>query len=242
MKVLVVEDEAMLREGLVDLLEGAGHEVVAAGDGLEGATIGASERFDMVLLDLTLPRLDGLEVCRRLRLARPSLPVLMLTARAGERDKVEGLELGADDYVTKPFSPRELLARIHAFERRLAAMPASVDELASDGCRFDLGRCLAFRDGVEITLTAREVGLLRWLARHERRAVSRGELLEHVWGLSRNMETRTIDVTIANLRKKIERDPKRPRIVVSVKGIGYAWGEGMRGASDDVVDAGEVEA
>ncbi|MCC6620034.1 MAG: response regulator transcription factor [Deltaproteobacteria bacterium] len=237
MKVLVVEDEAMLREGLVDLLEGAGHEVVAVADGLEGATVGAAERFDMVLLDLTLPRLDGLEVCRRLRLARPSLPVLMLTARAGELDKVEGLRIGADDYVTKPFSPRELLARLQAFERRLAAVPAAPDELASDGCRFDLGRCLAWRDGAEIVLTAREVGLLRWLSRHARRAVSRAELLEHVWGLSRNMETRTIDVTIANLRKKIERDPKHPRIVVSVKGVGYAWGDGMRHE-----DGHEVEA
>ncbi|MFO0748864.1 MAG: response regulator transcription factor [Myxococcota bacterium] len=229
MRILVVEDEAMLREGLVDLLEGAGHEVVALADGLDASIVGATERFDMLVLDLMLPRLDGLEVCRRIRLARPSLPVLMLTAKAGEADKVQGLVTGADDYVTKPFSPRELLARVAVFERRIAAQPAPPEEITADGCRMDLGKCLAWREQDEIVLTAREVGLLRWLHRHAGRAVSRGELLEHVWGVSKNMETRTVDVTIANLRKKIERDPKTPRIVVSVKGIGYAFGEGIRG-------------
>lgn len=226
MRILVVEDEALLREGLVDLLEGAGHDVAAVGDGLEAAEVGSARAFDMVILDLTLPRLDGLEVCRRLRLARPSLPVLMLTARAGEGDKVDGLHSGADDYVTKPFSPRELLARVAVFERRMAATPSGPEELVVDGCRIDLGQCLAARDGVEVALTAREVGLLRWLHRHAGRAVSRGELLEHVWGLSPQMETRTVDVTIANLRKKIERDPKTPRIIVSLKGVGYGFGPG----------------
>jgi len=225
MRILVVEDETMLREGLVDLLEGAGHEVVAVADGLEASVVGAAEPFDMVVLDLMLPRLDGVEVCRRLRLARPSLPVLMLTAKAGEADKIDGLQSGADDYVTKPFSPRELLARIGVFERRIAAQPSPPEEVIADGCRLDFGKCLAYRDATEIALTAREVGLLRWLKRHQGRACTRAELLEHVWGLSKHMETRTVDVTVANLRKKIERDPKTPKIVVSVKGIGYALGD-----------------
>jgi len=240
MRVLVVEDETMLREGLVDLLEGAGHEVVSVADGLEASVVGAAERFDMVLLDLTLPRVDGLEVCRRLRLARPALPVLMLTARAGELDKVEGLRTGADDYVTKPFSPRELLARIAVFERRMASLPAAPEAIESDGCRFDFGRCVARRGEHDMTLTAREVGLLRWLHRHAGRAVTRAELLEHVWGVSKNMETRTVDVTVANLRKKIERDAKAPRVVVSVKGVGYAWGDGMRHEAD-AAELSEVE-
>jgi DNA-binding response OmpR family regulator len=224
MRILVVEDELLLREGLVDLLEGAGHEVVAEGDGAAGAERGLAESFDMVVLDWMLPRLEGPEVCRRLRLARPALPVLMLTAKGDEVDKVVGLRAGADDYVTKPFSPRELLARIEAFERRIRAQPAPAEVVEKDGCVIDLGRCLAVRDGREEVLTAREVGILRWLERHAGRAVTRGELLEHVWGLSPKLETRTVDVTIMNLRKKVERDPKTPRIIVSVKGIGYSFG------------------
>lgn len=224
MRILIVEDEPILREGLVDLLEGAGHEVVGVGDGLSAVERGVGEAFDMVVLDWMLPRLEGPEVCRRLRLARPTLPVLMLTAKGDERDKVDGLHAGADDYVTKPFSPRELLARIEGFERRLKSQPAPAEVLEAGGCRIDLGRCLATRGSRQESLTAREVGILRWLSRHAGRAVSRGELLEHVWGLSPNLETRTVDVTIMNLRKKIEDNPKTPAIIVSVKGIGYSYG------------------
>ncbi len=224
MRILVVEDELILREGLVDLLEAAGHEVVAVGDGLTAVERGVGEAFDMVVLDWMLPRLEGPEVCRRLRLARPGLPVLMLTARGAEGDKVDGLHAGADDYVTKPFSPRELLARVEVFARRVAAQPAPAEVLEKDGCRLDLHRCVAERAGKVESLTAREVGILRWLARHAGRAVTRAELLEHVWGLSPNLETRTVDVTIMNLRKKVERDPKTPTIIVSVKGIGYSFG------------------
>jgi len=225
MRVLVVEDEVMLREGLVDLLEGAGHEVHAEADGLSGLEAGSRLPFDMVVLDLMMPKLDGLEVCRRLRLLRPGLPVLMLTARGAEADKVEGLRSGADDYMTKPFSPRELLARVEVFERRLNAQPHPPEIVELAGVTFDLGRCVASREGhADEVLTAREVGILRWLHRHRGRAVTRGELLEHVWGVSPNLETRTVDVTIANLRKKIEPDKKTPHIVVSAKGIGYSFG------------------
>lgn len=232
MKVLIVEDEVMLREGLADLLAGAGHEVVAVGDGLTAVERGTAEAFDMVVLDLMLPRLDGIEVCRRLRLARPALSVLMLTARGGEGDKVVGLATGADDYMTKPFGVRELLARVDAFARRLSTIPSAPDLIEFDGLALDLGRCVARRASADAssdevhTLTAREVGLLRWLHRHRARAVTRAELLEHVWGVSPNVETRTVDVTIGNLRKKIERDPQDPRVIVSVKGVGYAWGTG----------------
>ncbi len=224
MRILVVEDELILREGLVDLIEAAGHEVVAVGDGLLAAERGVAEPFDMVVLDWMLPRLEGPEVCRRLRLARPALPVLMLTAKGAEGDKVDGLHAGADDYVTKPFSPRELLARIEVFERRMKAAPQAAEVVEVDGCRIDLGRCVATRDGRDEVLTAREVGIVRWLARHRGRAVTRAELLEHVWGLSPNIETRTVDVTIMNLRKKLERDPKAPTVIVSQKGIGYSFG------------------
>jgi DNA-binding response OmpR family regulator len=223
-KILVVEDEPVLRDGLVDLLRGAGHAVEAVGDGLAAARYGLDASFELVLLDLMLPKLDGIEVCQRLRRARPGLPILMLTARGSEEDKVRGLKVGADDYVTKPFGARELLARVEAVGRRARGAVTEPEIIEADGCRFDLGRCEAARGRRTMALTPREVGLLRWLHRHRARAVSRAELLEQVWSASPDMETRTVDMTIAHLRQKIERDPADPKIIVSVKGIGYAWG------------------
>ena len=223
MKVLVVEDDPMLRDGLVDLLKGAGHEVVSKSDGAEGLQAGREDAFDLVILDLMLPKLDGIEICRRLRTVRPGLPILMLTARGAEEDKVKGLKAGADDYVTKPFGVRELLARVEAFERRIQSIPSAPEIIEADGCRFDLGRCEAQRDDEPISLTAREVGILRWLHRHHERSVSRSELLENVWGTVGNLQTRTVDMTIAKLRQKIERDPSQPRIIATVTGVGYRW-------------------
>jgi two-component system response regulator RegX3 len=149
----------------------------------------------------------------------------MLTAKGAEEDKVRGLKIGADDYVTKPFGTRELLARIGALGRRAKSAPAEPEIIEIDGCRLDLGHCEARRNSRAIPLTPREVGILRWLHRHKARAVSRSELLEQIWGANAKMETRTVDVTIANLRQKIERDHSDPKIVFSVKGVGYAWGK-----------------
>ncbi|MGD1019547.1 MAG: response regulator transcription factor [Verrucomicrobiia bacterium] len=224
MKILVVEDDPLLRDGLVDLLTGAGHAVDAVADGLTATKRGLDPDLDLVVLDVMLPRLDGIEVCHRLRQARPDLPILMLTARGSEEDKVRGLKVGADDYVTKPFGARELLARIVALGRRAKSAPAEPEIIELDGCRFDLGHCEARRQDKIIPLTLREVGILRWLHRHRARVVSRSELLEQLWGANADTETRTVDVTVAHLRQKIERDHADPAIVVSVKGIGYIWG------------------
>jgi len=224
MRILIVEDERTLREGLTDLLGAAGHDVVAHEGGRLAVDSGTREAFDLVLLDLMLPDLDGVEVCRRLRRARPLLPILMLTARGSEDDKVAGLEAGADDYLTKPFAVRELLARINALGRRAAAIPAEPEILEADGCVIDLGRLEAERGGEVVGLTPREAGILRWLQRQRARAVSRSELLERIWGSTGDLQTRTVDMTIANLRQKIERDPADPQIVRTVKGTGYAWG------------------
>jgi two-component system response regulator RegX3 len=222
--VLIVEDRPALRHGLVELLEEAGHRVEAVGDGLEAIRRGTAHPFDLVVLDLMLPRRDGIEVCRRLRAARPEVLVLMLTARGSEDDKVVGLEAGADDYVTKPFGPRELLARIEALDRRRRRPVGPADPVDVDGCRIDLDRLVASRDGATGPLTAREGAILRLLRHHAGRPVTRAELLEEVWGADGDLLTRTVDVTVAKLRRKIERDPSAPRIVVTVKGIGYAWG------------------
>jgi len=222
-KILVVEDEPALLKGLVDLLGAAGHKVESVTDGLAATRRGLEPAFELVILDLMLPKIDGIEVCRRLKRARPTLPILMLTARGAEEDKVKGLKSGADDYVTKPFGPKELLARIEAIERRAKAAPADAEIIDCGDVQFDLGLCRMVRGPDSVSLTPRETGIIRWLYRHRARAVSRAELLEQVWGARTDMETRTVDMTIANLRHKIEADPENPRFVVSVKGVGYAW-------------------
>lgn len=225
MNLLLVEDEVVLRKGLVDLLHNAGHAVDVAGDGPEAVRKIREGTLDLVLLDVMLPGFDGIEVCRRIRPTHPDLPILMLTARGAEDDKVRGLKAGADDYVTKPFGARELLARVEALGRRVRATPAEPEALQIDGCTLDLGRLSAIRGRQATTLTAREGAILRWLHRHRTRAVTRAELLEQVWNLRPDTETRTVDMTIANLRSKIERDPADPKIVLCVKGVGYAWGQ-----------------
>jgi len=225
LNILVVEDEPGLQRALVDLLGGAGHRVDAVGDGEAAVQAGAQRPYDMILLDLMLPRMDGLDVCRKLREVRPALPILMLTARGAEEDKVNGLVAGADDYVTKPFGAKELLARVQALRRRARVSDHKPEEVEVDGMRFDFGRCTMWRDHVATHLTQREVGILRWLYNHRTRAVSRAELLEEVWGMPGDLQTRTVDMTISNLRQKIESSPARPRVIVTVKGVGYAWGD-----------------
>jgi two-component system alkaline phosphatase synthesis response regulator PhoP len=222
-RVLVIEDEASLRSGIADLLAADGHTVATAADGVSGLEAGLREPFDVVVLDLMLPRLDGMEVCRRLRAARPGMPILMLTALAAEDDKVRGLVEGADDYVTKPFSARELLARVRAAGRR-APVGEPLDALEVDGATVDLLRMTIARGGEQIPLTPREVGILRWLYRHRDRVVSRAELLEHVFGQRGDLQTRAVDMAISVLRKKVESNPASPTLIVSVKGGGYAWG------------------
>ena len=222
MRILVVEDEASLRDGIVDLLEGDGHDVTAVGDGATGLERGLRDPFDVVVLDLMLPKLDGMEVCRQLRAARPGMPILMLTARGSEDDKVRGLIEGADDYVTKPFSARELLARIRVLGRR-AQPTESLDEVQVDGAVIDLARMTVMRGEKRVSLTPREVGIVRWLHRHKDRVVTRAELLEQVFGQRGDLQTRAVDMAIAVLRKKVEADPANPTLIVSVKGAGYAW-------------------
>lgn len=221
-RILVVEDEESLRDGIVDLLSGDGHAVTAVGDGVAGVEAGLREPFELVVLDLMLPRLDGMDVCRRLRAARPGMPILMLTARGSEDDKVRGLLEGADDYVTKPFSARELLARVRALGRR-APTGESLDEVRVDDVVIDLARMIVRRGDRQVALTPREVGIVRWLYRHRDRVVTRAELLEQVFGQRGDLQTRAVDMAIAVLRKKLEADPAKPTLIVSVKGAGYAW-------------------
>ncbi len=224
MNILLVEDEPSLRSGLTDLLQGAGHQVDAVGDGLSACGKGLTTDVNLVLLDLTLPDLDGMEVCRRLRNGRPDLLIMMLTARVNEDDKVNGLMTGADDYVTKPFGAKEVLARIEALSRRARTDLAGPERIEVDGAVLDLGRCTCSRGDNTVSLTAREARILRLLYVNRARALSRAELLEQAWGASGKLQTRTVDMTIANMRQKIEVSAANPRIVATVKGVGYAWG------------------
>ena len=222
MHVLVVEDEAGLRQGLTDLLEGDGHTVTAVANGTDGLRLAVSEAFDLLLLDWMLPGVAGIDICRRARAARPHVAILLLTARGDEHDKLTGLGDGADDYITKPFSPRELLARVRVLGRR--HQPATAEVLTFDTISFDLQRLRVTRAGHEQALTPREVGIIRLLYEARGVAMTRAAILERVFGQRGDLETRAVDMAISVLRKKIEVDSSQPRFILSVKGAGYAWG------------------
>jgi DNA-binding response OmpR family regulator len=222
-RILVVEDDAAIRRGLVDALSFAGYATLEASEGAAALASALESDCDLLLLDLVLPGCDGLTVLRELRGARSPLPVIVLTARGAEDDRVRGLGLGADDYVVKPFSIKELLARIEAVLRRAPARPPSVQRLTFEGGLADLeGNEVRFDDGGRCELSERERELLHYLACHAGRAVSRDELLGRVWGLNPSgITTRTIDMHIARLREKLHDDPGNPRIVLTVRGQGY---------------------
>ncbi|MAF65954.1 MAG: DNA-binding response regulator [Planctomycetes bacterium] len=225
--VLVVEDDPAIRRGLVDSLRFAGYEVLECGDGLEARRILRGTDLDLVLLDVVLPGADGFELLPELRSHRPSLPVIMVTARGAEEDRVRGLRTGADDYVVKPFSSSELLARVEAVLRRSAERPADVAELALGRLAVHLERReVRLADGELRGLSERETEILRYLAARRGRAVSREELLQRVWGLdTRGIETRTVDMHVARLREKLGEDAGAARVVVTVRSKGYMLGE-----------------
>jgi DNA-binding response OmpR family regulator len=223
--ILLVDDEEAVQKLLAYPLEREGFRVVQARDGEEALARFASEHVDLVVLDIMLPRLDGLEVCRRLR-SQSSVPIIMLTARDDELDKVLGLELGADDYITKPFSIREFRSRVRALLRRAAAPRAGglADEVINaDGLRIDLGRRQVELEGRQVALTYVEFELLRTLASNPGRVYTRQMLLEALWGGSAYREPRTIDVHVRHLREKLERDPREPEYIFTVRGVGYRF-------------------
>jgi DNA-binding response OmpR family regulator len=224
--ILVVEDETTLRETLADALEVEGFKVVAAADGREALTRFRADRPDLVLLDLMLPELSGIEVCRIIR-AESGVPIVMLTAKDSELDKVVGLELGADDYVTKPFSLRELSARIRALFRRSeqvrAAEPAAGAVVDLGRVQVDLAGHRLLRDGESLPIKPKAFELLAFLLRHPGQAFTRDQLLEHVWGYDYAGETRTVDVHVHWLRSTLEDDASAPQFIHTVRGVGYVF-------------------
>jgi DNA-binding response OmpR family regulator len=225
--ILLVDDEESVQKLLTYPLERDGFRVVQAHDGDEALARFESDPIDLVVLDLMLPRLDGLEVCKRLR-ARSSVPIIMLTARDDELDKVVGLELGADDYITKPFSIREFRSRVRALLRRASApphQPTGEEVLEADGLRIDPTKRSVEVDGEPVHLTYVEFELLRTLASRPGRVFSRQALLEVIRGGSDYREPRTIDVHVRHLREKLERDARDPRFILTVRGVGYRFRE-----------------
>ena len=220
-RVLVVEDDAAILKGLTDNLEAESYDVLTAMDGEAGYALLEKEEPDLVILDLMLPKLSGYEICQRARSEGMTVPILMLTARGTESDRVHGLDLGADDYVTKPFSVRELLARVRALLRRGQSADAVPDELEFDDVVVDFRSFEARKGGEVIKLTRKEFGTLRFLAGRRGEVVRRDELLREVWNYKRYPTTRTVDNHVASLRSKIEKDPSDPRHLLTVHRVGY---------------------
>ena len=226
-RALVVEDDAAIRRGVCDMLRFHGFEVQEAADGDEGLEQAQSAEVDIVLLDLILPGTQGLEILEQVRNARPTLPIIIMTAKGEEADRIKGLKLGADDYVVKPFSIKELIARIEAVLRRSPERPSDVKKVNIPGAVVDLGRSeVKFKDGTRNELSEKEVELLGYLARNRGRAISRDEILQRVWRIEpRGTDTRTIDMHIARLREKLRDDPAEPGIIMTVRGKGYMFRE-----------------
>jgi DNA-binding response OmpR family regulator len=228
-RILIVEDDKDIAH-LVDLhLKDAGHDVTVANDGTTGLGLALSKQFDLIILDLLLPGMDGIEICRRVRAVSASIPILMLTSRSSELDRVLGLEIGADDYLTKPFSIRELLARVKALFRREEALRSETSEsgqiITAGALAIDAGKRTVAHNGQPVSLTAKEFDLLLHLVKHPGRVYTRMELLNQVWGYGYEGYEHTVNSHINRLRAKIEEDPALPRYILSVRGIGYKFAE-----------------
>jgi DNA-binding response OmpR family regulator len=235
--VVVVEDEPAIRRGVVDVLRLSGYQVKEAADGVTGLEAALRLDVDLVLLDLLLPKMDGLAVLAEVRRVRPTLPVIILTARGGEDDRVRGLRMGADDYVVKPFSARELLARVEAVLRRSVDRPQEVRSVRFGRGTIDFARReICWPGDQRIELSEMESSLLSFLVANPDRAVSRDELLTRLWGIGgKEVETRTVDMHIARLRQKL-RDPKDddlPEAIVTVRAVGYMAGPALRGLAQE---------
>jgi len=222
-RILIIEDEPDMRRGLQDNLEFEKYETVSTGNGSEGLRLAQKEPFDLILLDLMLPGMDGMEICRKLKESGAKTPIIMLTARGAESDRVAGLETGADDYITKPFSLRELLARIKVILRRTVKERSALHEVRFGALTIQFDKYRAFRQGAPLDLSPREFEMLRLFIEHEGEIVTREQFLEQVWGYTNFPTTRTVDNHVAKLRQKIEDDPENPVHIITVHRMGYKF-------------------
>jgi two-component system alkaline phosphatase synthesis response regulator PhoP len=223
-RILIVEDEPAMVAGLRDNFEYENYEVISAEDGVAGLERALNESPDLVVLDVMMPKMSGLDVCKQLRAKRPHLPIIMLTARGQEVDKVVGLELGADDYVTKPFSIRELMARVKAvLRRRPAAQPGAIEVHRFGDIEVNTRSHEVRRADLRVDLSAKEFALLAYFIEHRGETLSRDRLLEAVWGYENYPSTRTVDTHIVHLRQKLEKNPEDPRFILTIHGTGYKF-------------------
>ncbi len=222
-RILIVEDEPAMVAGLRDNFEYEGYEVISAADGAEGLDRALADDPDLVVLDVMMPRLSGLDVCKQLKAQRPSVPIIMLTARGQEIDKVVGLELGADDYVTKPFSIRELMARVKAVLRRVSPQAPAAEVYRFSDVEVNVRSNEVLRAGTLIDLSAKEFALLAYFVAHPAETLTRDRLLDAVWGYENYPNTRTVDTHIVHLRQKLEPNPEEPRFILTVHGSGYKF-------------------
>jgi two-component system alkaline phosphatase synthesis response regulator PhoP len=222
-KILIVEDEPAMVAGLRDNFEYEGYEVISAGDGVTGLERALTDSPDLVVLDVMMPRMSGLDVCKQLKAKRPSVPIIMLTARGQEIDKVVGLELGADDYVTKPFSIRELMARVKAVLRRSSTSAPAPDIYRFSDVEVNVRSNEVRRNGELVDLSSKEFALLEYFIAHPVETLSRDRLLDAVWGYENYPNTRTVDTHIVHLRQKLEPNPEEPRFILTVHGSGYKF-------------------
>lgn len=222
--ILVIEDDISILRGLKDNLEYEGYSVLAETDGRMGLEMAREKKADLILLDIMLPGINGFEICRKLKKEKPEVPIIMITARGSEMDKVSGLDNGADDYVTKPFSIPELMARIRAVLRRFGKSENnSPDNFQFGNIMLDFKEYRAFRNNEELSLSAKEFDIMKYFIAHIGEAVHRHDLLNEVWGFEAMPTTRTVDNFILDLRKKLEDDPANPKYIESVRGIGYRF-------------------
>ena len=220
-RILLVEDEPKMQRGLRDNLEFEGHEVTVQGDGSSGLQTLLRESFDLVILDVMLPQMSGFDVVRKSREKGNRTPILMLTAKGEEIDKVLGLELGADDYVTKPFSLRELIARVNALLRRAVPVGAAESMMTLGDIEVNFTSYTGSKDGKEFSMTPKEFEILKYLWQHRNETISRDDLLKNIWGYDDSVSTRTVDNFVLKIRQKIEDDPAHPKIVITIHGTGY---------------------
>jgi two-component system alkaline phosphatase synthesis response regulator PhoP len=222
-RILIVEDEPNMVAGLRDNFEYEGYEVVTAGDGVQGLERALADSPDLVVLDVMMPRMSGLDVCKQLKARKPALPIIMLTARGQEVDKVVGLELGADDYVTKPFSVRELVARVKAVLRRSQRAPREEERYTFGDVEVNLRTHQVVRSGKAMEISGKEFELLKYFLANPGEVLSRDRLLDNVWGYEHYPTTRTVDAHIVRLRQKLEPKPDEPRYILTVHGVGYKF-------------------
>ena len=221
--ILLVEDDESILFGLQDILEGQGYQISTASNGIDGLKLATENSIDLLVLDIMLPGMNGLEICKKVKKEKLMLPIIMLTAKSSEIDKISGLDYGADDYITKPFSLSELLARIRAILRRAYPEENILKHYSFGNVEIDFTKMEAFVNNAEIKLTKKQFAILEYFIHNEGEVVHRHDLLNNIWGYDKTPSTRTVDTFILEIRKKIEKNPSRPKHIISISGVGYKF-------------------